>query len=99
MPAIAFYGDEAEAAGWRLAGIDARIAPAHDPGGAMFSAACADVGLLLLDPATARRLDPAALNAARALGGTRVCVLPAFEGETDPDPVVAEARRLLGMEP
>lgn len=98
MPGIAFYGSEAEAAGWRLAGVVAHVAPADDPGGPALDAACTGADLLLLDAATAARMAPARLAALRGAGAPLACVLPATSGEAVPDPVVAAARRQLGMD-
>lgn len=97
MRGVVFLGGEAEAAGWRLAGVDARVAPAHDVAPA-FAAACLDAALLLLDHATAARLPPDALAAARGGTAPLLCVLPQRGGRASPDPVVAAARRQLGME-
>jgi hypothetical protein len=98
MPAIVFHGSEAEAAGWRLAGVAVELAPARDPDGRALDRACMGTALLLLDAATAARIAPARLAALRAAGRPLVCVLPAIDGEVLPDPVVAAARRQLGMD-
>jgi vacuolar-type H+-ATPase subunit F/Vma7 len=97
MGAIAFFGSEAEAAGWRLAGLDARVAPVDGLADA-FDAARRDASLLLVDAATAARLPVPRLAAAHAAQVPLVCVLPASRGDAGPDPVVAAARRQLGME-
>ncbi len=97
MGAIVFFGAEAEAAGWRLAGLDARVAPAQGLADA-FAAACRDASLLLLDAATAARLSAPLLAAARSANAPLVCVLPATGEHASPDPVVAAARRQLGMD-
>jgi|GEM_PF-2353318 len=98
MAAIVFFGGEAEAAGWRLAGVRAVVAPAATRVGEAFEAACADAQLVLLDAATAARLPPTVLATARAAGRALPCVLPAATADAVPDPVVGAARRQLGMD-
>lgn len=98
MADVAFYGSEVEAAGWRLAGVPIMVAPTDAPGGPAFERACAGVQLLLVDADTARRLPPARLDALRAAGVPLLYVLPPFAGSAAPDPVVAAARRQLGMD-
>jgi vacuolar-type H+-ATPase subunit F/Vma7 len=97
MGEIVFFGAEAEAAGWRLAGIDAVVAPSERMADA-FDAARRGRSLLLLDAATAARLPPPRLAAARTADAPLLCVLPAAGEHASPDPVVAAARRQLGMD-
>ena len=97
MAGIVFLGGEAEAAAWRLAGLRSVVAPEGPTLAAAFDDACEGADLVLLDAATAARLPPAALAAARASGRALPCVLPAA-ADAAPDPVVAAARRQLGMD-
>jgi vacuolar-type H+-ATPase subunit F/Vma7 len=98
MGGMVFFGRASEAAAWRLAGLRAEVAAADDDLAARFAAAAADAALLLVDAATAARLPPALLAAARAADAPLMCVLPAADGSATPDPVVAAARRQLGMD-
>lgn len=97
MAGVVFLGGEAEVAAWRLAGVRTIVAPAAPALVAAFDEACAGADLVLLDAATAARLPPQVLDA--ALTGARglPCVLPATDAAA-PDPVVAAARRQLGMD-
>lgn len=88
MGRIVFLGGEAEAAGFRLAGIEARAVAAGGEA-AEFARALDEAALLLLGARCAARLPPARLAEACAAAQPLVMVLDDADG--------AEAvRRLLG---
>lgn len=96
MKPIVFLGDEAMAAGFRLAGLTVRtVDTGHDE--AAFAAARAEASLLLVGAACAARLPAATLLAALEAGQPPILILPERAGELpvgDPAPAV---RRLLGL--
>lgn len=97
MADVVFLGGEAEAAGWRLAGVRALPAPdIADRLAETWDVEAAGARLLLIDAATAARLPADRLAWARAAGRPQVCVLPAADAV--PAAVVSEARRLLGLD-
>ncbi|MBM3392790.1 MAG: hypothetical protein FJY34_12590 [Betaproteobacteria bacterium] len=88
MSRIVFLGGEAEAAGFRLAGIEARPVRAGGEA-AEFARALEDADVLLLGARCAARLPPARLADASAAAWPLLMVLDDSDG--------AEAvRRLLG---
>lgn len=98
MKAVVFLGDEAWAAGFRLAGV---TVPALEAGREeeTFARARGEAALLLLDASFAAQLGAETLLAALDAGRPPVLVLPGRPGELpagDPAPAV---RRLLGLEP
>lgn len=97
MKAIVFLGDEAWAAGFRLAGL---TTPAVEAGREVeaFVRARAEAALLLVDAPFAARLGADTLQAALDAGRPPLLVLPGRVGGLpagDPAPAV---RRLLGLE-
>ncbi len=91
MSAIVYLGSEAEAAGFRLAGIEARAVAAGSEA-VEFTRALNEATLLLVDPRCAARLPAQCLADARAAAQPLVLVLD----DTDSaEPV----RRLLGGAP
>lgn len=91
MNSIIYLGSEAEAAGFRLAGIEARAVAAGSEA-AEFARALDEATLLLVGARCAARLPPARLAAARAAPQPLVLVLD----DTD---VAEPVRRLLGGAP
>jgi vacuolar-type H+-ATPase subunit F/Vma7 len=95
MKAIIYLGDEANAAGFRLAGIDARCAPAGSEAAA-FATAYAEAAVLLLGGRCAARIPATTLSAARLAAQPLVLVLD--DGDRSATADVAEpVRRLLGL--
>jgi vacuolar-type H+-ATPase subunit F/Vma7 len=77
MSAIVLIGDELSCAGFRLAGLDVRIAtPAEVP--AAFAAVLPGAALVLLSQGAAAALPPETLRRARLQGAPLVAVLPAL---------------------
>ena len=98
MARVYYIGDEATAAGYRLAGAESRVpAPAETP--AVFRRAIADgADLILLSSARARDVEPGLLEA--ALSGTRplVAIVPDVYGVHPAPDVAREVRLALGIE-
>lgn len=96
MKEIIFLGDEATAAGFRLAGLSVRPVP---PGGEpqAFAQALAEAALLLVGAGCAARLPAPLLQAALAAGQPPLLVLPERLGDLPADDPAAAVRRLLGM--
>lgn len=96
MKALIFLGDEAHAAGFRLAGLEVRIAP---PGREQEALACAlaEAEVLIVGTACAAALPAAALATAQAAGRPPLLVLPAEPGAEPLGDPAATVRRLLGL--
>jgi hypothetical protein len=92
-----FLGDELSAAGFRLAGAEARVPP---PGGAdgCLQQALKDADVVLIGCGCARELAPSALEAALALLSPQVMVVPDWYGAQIAADPAAKARRVLGLE-
>jgi vacuolar-type H+-ATPase subunit F/Vma7 len=97
MGAPVFLGDEAAAAGWRLAGIEARV-PAPGSEEDALADAIAGAPLVLLSADLASRLPPAALQAGLRLLSPLVVVVPDLRGRVPLPDVSARMRRQLGIE-
>lgn len=95
MKTIVYLGDEANAAGFRLAGIDARVATAGAEA-TEFATAFAEAAVLLLGDRCAAKVPPATLAAARLAAQPLVLVLDDGERSAAAD-LVAPVRRLLGF--
>lgn len=91
MNALIYLGDEATAAGFRLAGVDARTATPGDEA-SQFAQACREAAVLLLGERCAARLPTRVLAAARAAPQPLLLVLD----DSDPGEPV---RRLLSGAP
>jgi len=96
VPSI-FLGDELSAAGYRLAGVDARV---PDPGdeAASFEKALREGRMVLVGSRCAKAIPPAELEAALALLSPLVIVVPDWDGtrlESEPE---YKVRRVLGLE-
>ena len=97
MGALVFIGDEVAAAGWRLAGVDARVsAPGLDA--TVLAGALAEAELVLLSAEAAARIPEPQLRAAlRRLNPVTVVVPDLRETVPYPD-VAARMKRQLGIE-
>jgi vacuolar-type H+-ATPase subunit F/Vma7 len=97
MAALVFIGDEVAAAGWRLAGVNARAAA---PGAetAELAGALDEAALVLLSAEAAARIPEPQLRAAlRRLTPVTVVVPDLREAVPYPD-VAARMKRQLGIE-
>jgi len=95
---VYYIGDEATAAGYRLAGAESRVpAPAETP--AVFRRAIADgADLILLSAACAADLDPEELRAALVAEQPLLAVVPDVYGVHPAPDVAREVRLALGIE-
>lgn len=93
---IVYVGGEIEAAGFRLAGVSARIPRAGDEAAA-FEQAHREATVVLMGAACARAVPRTLLEAALAAPSPLVAVLPEPGGAPRFDPS-AKVRRLLGVE-
>jgi vacuolar-type H+-ATPase subunit F/Vma7 len=106
MPRLIYLGDEVSAAGWRLAGVDARVcaADAADAKQAAEAAAAAlasarrDAALVLVSAALARRLDPATLSRSTSALVPLVLVVPDRDGAAALPDLAARLRLQLGLD-
>ena len=96
-PQVVYLGDELSAAGFRLAGVSARVPPQGEDTGWLHDA-MQEAELVLLGDSFAAALPQGALEAALSSRLPLVMVVPGFDGapaSTDP---AARVRRLLGVE-
>lgn len=98
MPlASIFLGDELSAAGYRLAGVDARV-PAPGQEEANLATALKQARLVLVSARCARAIPPAALEAALTLVSPLVMVVPEWDGSVPACDPADRVRRVLGLE-
>jgi len=97
MKPIIFLGNEADAAGFRMAGVETRSAR----GGACeaFDAARGDAALLILGAGVAASLPQARLQAALVESRPPLMVLPELDATVPAADPAAAVRRLLGLAP
>jgi vacuolar-type H+-ATPase subunit F/Vma7 len=92
-----FLGDELSAAGFRLAGVDARV-PAPGDEAACFERALKEAHIVLVSLRCAREIPPAALEAAQAQLSPLVMVIPDWDGTPPASEPASKVRRVLGLE-
>ena len=92
-----FVGDELSAAGYRLAGMDARV-PAPGDVAACLEGALEDAAIVLVSSGCAKMISPAALEAALALLAPLVMVVPDWDGTQLASDPANKVRRVLGLE-
>lgn len=97
VASVAYIGNELEAAGYRLAGADARV---PRPGGEAecFDAARTECALVLMDGAIAARIPASTLEAALAGATPLVMIVPERTPGAGPASPAQKVRRLLGAE-
>jgi vacuolar-type H+-ATPase subunit F/Vma7 len=98
MRVPAYIGDEVTAAGYRLAGAQARI-PAEGEATAAFEEARALSPLVLVSAAVAAKVDPAMLRNALMALAPLVLIVPDAQGGVPLPDLAARLRGQLGMEP
>jgi len=91
-----FIGDEASAAGFRLAGMRVHV-PAVGEEEAVFRAARTEADLVLLTAETAQRICPETLRRALSAKEPLVLVVPDVRGRVIPPDPAAGLRRQLGL--
>ena len=92
-----FLGDELSAAGYRLAGVDARV-PSPGEEAACFEKALKETRLVLVGARCAEAIPPAALEAALALLCPLVMVVPDWDGTQLASEPANKVRLVLGLE-
>ncbi len=99
MTRVFYIGDEATAAGYRLAGAEVRV-PTHAEVAEVFRRACeSDADLVLLSAQCAEELPPEMLDAALLGDRPLVAIVPDAHGRHAPPDVAREVRLALGIEP
>jgi vacuolar-type H+-ATPase subunit F/Vma7 len=94
---VVYLGDELTAAGYRLAGIDARV-PAPGRESEALARATANGSLVLVGAGVASKIEPAVLQRALAAVAPPTLVVPDLSAAALPD-IAARLRTLLGLEP
>lgn len=92
-----FIGDEATAAAYRLAGLDARVATAAEAAGALAAARRASPPLILLGAACAEGIEGAVLEAALQAFAPPLVVVPDVALAADAPDLAARVRGALGI--
>ena len=94
---VAYIGNELDAAGYRLAGVDARV-PRAGGEAECFDAARSECALVLMDRAIAARIPAETLEAALAAAAPLVMIVPERAIGEGPASPAQKVRRLLGAE-
>lgn len=96
MSVPVFIGDEASAAGYRLAGLQVRI-PREDDPLTTVRRTCEQASLVLISAAIARRLAPGDLERLLAAVQPAVVVVPDLRQHSAMPDLVTRVRQQLGM--
>ena len=99
MARVYYIGDEATAAGYRLAGAEVRVPTAEEAAEVLRRAHAADTDLILLSAEFAAALPPAELEAAVQGDRPLVAIVPDVYGRHPPPDVARDVRLALGIEP
>ena len=97
MGALVFLGDEVAAAGWRLAGVDARVVAPGQEAGAL-DRALGEAGLVLVAAEAAARIPEGQLRAALRRVSPLTVIVPDLRGIVPYPDVAARMKRQLGIE-
>jgi len=92
-----FLGDELSAAGYRLAGVDARV-PFPGDEATCFEKALKEARMVLVGSRCAKLIPPPALEAALAQLSPLVIVVPDWDGTQLATEPANKVRRVLGLE-
>ena len=92
-----FLGDEVSAAGYRLAGVDARVPESGDEA-ATFEMALREARIVLVSARCAKAIPAVALEAAQSLLAPLVIVVPDWDGTQLVSSPANKVRRVLGLE-
>ena len=98
MARIVYVGDETTAAGFRLAGLDARTAAAGDAGEQLRNALAEAPDCVLLDGGLAEFVPPALLERAYTADVPLFAVLPDLRGRGAPPDLARTVRNALGID-
>jgi vacuolar-type H+-ATPase subunit F/Vma7 len=96
---VYYIGDEATAAGYRLAGAEVRVPAAAEVADAFRHARESEADLILLSVRLAEALPPETLDAALLGDHPLVAVVADAHGRHAPPDVAREVRLALGIEP
>jgi vacuolar-type H+-ATPase subunit F/Vma7 len=96
MARVVYLGDETGAAGFRLAGVDARVPGPGDEPGAL-ARARNEASLVLVSATVASHVPPALLRAAQLALAPVTVVVPDVQGETPLPDVASRLRAELGL--
>jgi vacuolar-type H+-ATPase subunit F/Vma7 len=99
MARVYYIGDEATAAGYRLAGAEVRVPTAENAAEVFRRARDADADLILLSAEFADALPRAELEAAVQGERPLVAIVPDAHGRHAPPDVARDVRLALGIEP
>jgi vacuolar-type H+-ATPase subunit F/Vma7 len=96
---VFYIGDEATAAGYRLAGAEVRVPAAAEAADAFRRARESDADLILVSVEIVDLLPPEEFQAAVLGDRPLVAVVPDAHGRHPPPDVAREVRLALGIEP
>jgi vacuolar-type H+-ATPase subunit F/Vma7 len=99
MARVFYVGDEATAAGYRLAGAETRVPAAGETTDVFRRALTDGADLLLLSAERAGELEPAELGAALLADHPLVAIVPDVLGRHVPPDLPRNVRSALGIEP
>ncbi|HSJ98144.1 MAG TPA: V-type ATP synthase subunit F [Myxococcota bacterium] len=99
MARIYYIGDEATAAGYRLAGAEVRVPTTDDAVEVFRRVRAAETDLVLLSAEFAAALPPEELEAAVQGERPLVAIVPDAHGRHAPPDVARDVRLALGIEP
>jgi vacuolar-type H+-ATPase subunit F/Vma7 len=99
VAAAVYIGDEAHAAGWRLVGVDVRIADAGTDVAGLLREHGAEAQLVLMPELIEARLPMTMLEPARRALSPLLLVLPSADTLEAGSELARSVRRQLGMEP
>ncbi len=91
-----YIGDEVEAAGYRLAGLEVRV-PGRSEVLPQIHTACEQAPLVMIGAATARDIPPAELDRLLALATPSVVIVPDVRGRAGLPDLATRLRAQLGV--
>ena len=97
MTGPCYIGDEATAAGFRLAGVRVRVVQTGDEAAA-FAAGRGDASLVLVSSSVAAGVRGSVLDAAFATFAPLTVIVPDLRGDAPRPDLAARLRRELGLE-
>jgi len=98
MARIVYIGDEVTAAGFRLAGLDTRLAGPGEAAEALRQAVADDAECILLSGRLAEFVPPAYLDEALAAAEPLLALVPDIRGEGAPADIARQVRNALGID-
>lgn len=98
MARIVYIGDEVTAAGFRLAGLDARLAGPGEAAEALRQAVADDAECILLSGRLAEFVPTAYLDEALLAPEPLLALVPDIRGEGAPADIARQVRNALGID-